>query len=226
MKWFYRTTVTCLKGFFRLFYRFSVYGVDFPYHGKAIIAPNHASFLDPPLISAAWPEDIHFLARASLFRFRCWKTILTHLNAHPVHGTVQDIESMRLICHLLSVGEKVVIFPEGERSSTGKLQTIKSGVSMLALRMQCPIIPVYIEGTFEAWPKHQRWPKFGSPITCVFGSPIFPPSLSNMTKKQAQELLTEQVQQQLEKLRLWLEAGAKGELPKHQPFSSGEVKKE
>lgn len=212
MKWFYRLITKCFRGFFRLFYRLSIYGAGNPYQGKAILAPNHASFLDPPLIGSAWPEEVHFLARASLFRHKGWRNILIHLNAHPVHGTVQDIESMRMICQLLSEDKKVVIFPEGERSTTGELQIIKSGVAMLALRMQCPIIPVYISGTFEAWPRHSRWPKFGSSINCVFGKPIFPPSFPNMNKKQIQAMMIEQVQQQLEKLRLWLEAGAQDDL--------------
>jgi 1-acyl-sn-glycerol-3-phosphate acyltransferase len=213
MKWFYSTTVFFLKGFFRIFYRLSIYGANHPYPGKAILAPNHASFLDPPLIGAAWPEDAHFLARATLFRHWAGKMILSNLNTHPVNGTAQDIESFRMICRLLDEGKKVVIFPEGERSPTGELQTIKSGIAMLAMRMQCPIIPVYIQGTFEAWPKHQRWPKFGAPITCVFGKPIFLDLSDSMDKKQKQELISQQVQQKLEELRLWLEAGAQGEPP-------------
>lgn len=204
MKWFYLLNLISLRIFFRLFYRFSVYGVNEPYQGKAILAPNHASFLDPPIIGAAWPEEVHFLARASLFRHWGWRQFLLHLNAHPVHGTVQDLESFRLICQLLSEGKKVVIFPEGERSYTGEVQVIKSGIAMLALRMECPIIPVYISGAFEAWPRHQRWPKFGSPITCVFGSPIFPPSHPEMSKKQLQGIMTEQVQKQWDDLHSWL----------------------
>lgn len=208
MKLFYRITILFLRGFFRLFYRFSVYGTTSTFPGKAILAPNHASFLDPPIIGAAWPEEIHFLARATLFRHKVWGTLISCLNAHPVHGTAQDIESFRLICQLLSEGKKVVIFPEGERSANGQLQTIKSGIAMLALRMQCPIIPVYIHGTFEAWPKHSRRPKFGSSIACVFGSPILPPSSIGMTKKQMQETMTQQVQKELEELRLWFETNA------------------
>jgi 1-acyl-sn-glycerol-3-phosphate acyltransferase len=208
MKLFYQITVLFLRVFFRLFYHFSIYGANSPFQGKAILAPNHASFLDPPVIGAAWPEEIHFLARATLFRYKGWGMLLSYLNAHPVHGTTQDIESFRLICQLLSEGKKVVIFPEGERSATGQLQTIKPGIAMLALRMQCPIIPVYIHGTFGAWPRHKRWPKFGSSIACVFGTPIFPPSSTEMTRKQMQEVMTQQVQKKLEELRLCFEAGA------------------
>ena len=202
MKLFYHLSLLFLRSFFHLFYRFSVYGVKAPFPGKAILAPNHASFLDPPLIGIAWPEEIHFLARASLFRTKIANWFLSYLNAHPVTGTAQDIESFRLICQLLGEGKKVVIFPEGERSATGELQTIKSGVAMLALRMQCPIIPVYISGTFEAWPKHHRWPKFNSSISCVFGKPIFPNFSNEMNKKQMQELLSQQMHKELEELRL------------------------
>jgi 1-acyl-sn-glycerol-3-phosphate acyltransferase len=199
----YRIATGLLRGFFRLCYHLSVEGIEDPYRGKAIIAPNHASFLDPPLISATWPEEVHFLARSTLFQPSSARIILSRLNAHPVDGSAQDVQSFRLICRLLKEDQKVVIFPEGERSITGKLQKIKPGIAMLAIRMQCPIIPVYIQGTFEAWPKQSRWPKFGSPILCVYGKPIFPPSaLENANKKEMQEQLTQQVQNQMEEMRL------------------------
>ncbi len=213
MTLFARFTQVCLRGYFRLFHRFSVYGVDAPYPGKAILAPNHTSFLDPPIMGAAWPEEIHFLARASLFRPAIWGWFLSKLNSHPIQGTAQNIESFRLICQLLEEGKKVVIFPEGERSPTGQLLPIKSGVAMLALRMHCPIIPVYIGGAFEAWPRHKRWPKLGSSIVCVFGQPIFPITSEEINKKQMQEILSKQLQKKLEELRLWYEAGAQGTPP-------------
>lgn len=206
MSFFYHVARFSLKGYFHLFHRYSVYGADKFYQGKAILASNHNSFLDPPLLSAACPEEVHFLARASLFRHKLGGWFLSHLNAHPVRGTAQDVESFRLICQLLNEGYKVAIFPEGERSSTGDLKTMKAGIAMLALRMQCPIIPVYIHGTFEAWPRHRRWPKLGTTISCVFGEPIFPITSPDLNKKQLQEAMTQQVQESLESLRAWLEA--------------------
>jgi len=205
MKIFYRVSVFILHCLFRLFYRLSIIGTEIPFEGKAILAPNHASFLDPPLLGAAWPEEVHFLARATLFRRKAWRQLLSRLNAHPIYGTPQDIESFRLLCGLLAEGKKVVIFPEGVRSPTGELQPMKLGMAMLALRMQCPIIPVYIHGTFEAWPKHQWWPRLGSSVTCVFGKPIFPTFPPYMNKKQRQEAITRQVEKGLEELRLQFE---------------------
>jgi 1-acyl-sn-glycerol-3-phosphate acyltransferase len=213
MSLFYRSTIFLFRGYFKLFHHYSIYGADSPYQGKAILAPNHASFLDPPLMGAAWPEEIHYLARASLFHFKLWGTILRLLNAHPVQGTAKDIESFRLICRLLEEGKKVVIFPEGVRSYTGELQTIKSGPAMFSLRMDCPIIPVYICGTYEAWPRQSFLPLFGTPVTCVFGKPIFPDRSPELGKKEKQEFLSKQVQKSLENLRTWLEEGAKGTPP-------------
>jgi len=201
MKLFLNATSIFFKCFFRIFYRLSITGTDNPYQGSAIIAPNHSSFLDPPLIGIAWPEETHFIARASLFRNRIWKKIQEALNSHPVSGTAQDVGSFRKICQLLREGNKVVIFPEGARSATGEMLEMKSGVAMLAIRMQCPIIPVYIKGTYEAWPKHKRWPKFRSSIACAFGQPIYPPNASGMNKKEIQNYLIEQIQSQLEELK-------------------------
>lgn len=202
-----------LKILFFVFYRYRVYGVQNYYQGGAIIAPNHVSFLDPPLIGISWPEETHYLARASLFRPFLLGKILKTMNAHPVHGSSQDLTSFKTICQLLNQGKKVVIFPEGVRSREGQLQPIKTGVAMLALRTQCPIIPAYIDGSFEAWPRSRRWPKLTGRIACVFGKPILVEPYMNMDKKQAQEALTHQLQQSIEDLRAWFKAGAVGNPP-------------
>lgn len=213
MDLFFRTVILGFYTGFRLFYRCRIYGTKNPYRGAAIIAPNHVSFLDPPLISAMWPEETHFLARATLFDTAFMGWLLPKLHSHPVTGSSQDIPSMRMICQLLKEGKKVVIFPEGNRSEDGQLQPIKLGMSMLALRMECPIIPVYIHGTYEAWPKHSKWPKVGSEIGCVFGRPISVSNYEGMSKKQAQEEMAKDVLQSIAKLKEWYEAGAQGEVP-------------
>jgi 1-acyl-sn-glycerol-3-phosphate acyltransferase len=209
----YRLTSNLLRAYFFLFHRYRIYGADRLQIGKAILAPNHLSFLDPPLLGAATPEEVHFLARSSLFHSRFFQWLLPQLNAHPLYQAPQDVQSLRYICQLLNEEKKVVIFAEGGRSDTGQLQTIKSGVAMLALRTQCPIIPVWIQGTFEAWPRHKKIPKPTS-ISCAFGKPLLLDSaMRQLDKKQAQEQLTQQLQSRLEELRNWFKTGAQGELP-------------
>jgi 1-acyl-sn-glycerol-3-phosphate acyltransferase len=209
----YHLTKYLFRFCFYSFYRYRIYGCENPYQGAAIIAPNHISFLDPPLISAAWPEDTHFLAKASLFQSAWGAWLFPRLNTHPVQGSEQNLDTFRMICQLLKQGKKVVIFPEGQRSATGKLQALKSGASMLALRMHCPIIPTYIVGTYDAWPRNQRWPRLNARVSCVFGQPIFPHDPAHQTKKAAQEELSLQVQKKIEALRAWYEAGAVGTPP-------------
>jgi 1-acyl-sn-glycerol-3-phosphate acyltransferase len=201
MNLFFRLAVCCLKGYFRLFYRVRVYGRENIPQGRAIIAPNHASFLDPPLLGAIWPEEIHFLARASLFNSTPLKFLLSCLNTHPVQGSVQDLNSLKLICQLLNSDQKIVIFPEGVRSDTGQLQSVKAGVMMLALRTKSPLIPVYLHGTFEAWPRQKRWPTAGHPLTIVIGQPIDIEPYCHLGKKEGQRLLAEKLQASLETLR-------------------------
>lgn len=168
--------------------------------GKGILAANHASFLDPPVVAVASTEDLDFLARSSLFRSRFSKYFLEKLHAHPIRRTAQDIDVFRMVCDLLEEGKKVVVFPEGERSADGEIQSMKSGIAMLALRMKSPIIPVYIGGTFEAWSRHRKWPKFGSTIVCIFGDPIDPLQFEGLPKKQAQEMMMKAVYESVKKL--------------------------
>lgn len=216
---FFWLTTKALKGFFHLFYHYQVYLHTPLYPKGAIIAPNHSSFLDPPLIGASWPEETHYLARSSLFNYWFLRILLKNLHAHPIQGSVQDHSSFKIIRQLVSQGKKVVIFPEGNRSEDAKLQPIKTGVAMLALHMHCPIIPTYIHGTYEAWPRHNRWPQlrlWARPkisITCVFGAPIFAESYLHLDKKEARQAMSNQLEQSIEKLRVWYEQGAQGELP-------------
>lgn len=197
----YTTVAFLLRKLLPIFYRFRVYGQNKNLPGAALIAPNHASFLDPPVIAAAWPQEVHFLARASLFQGSFWGWFLKALNAHPIDGSAQDLASFRIICTLLREGKKVVLFPEGVRSEDGSLTGMKAGVAMLSLKTGCPIIPVYIHGAFTAWPRHSRWPKLRKPISCIFGDPIFPPSLEGRTKKEAQLYLTRELEMAMKKLQ-------------------------
>ena len=192
-----------IKVYFRIFYRLEVYGTEHIYRSGAIIAPNHNSFLDPPLIAATWPQKTSYLARASLFNNFFFGKLLQGLQAYPVQGSAQDFSSLKTIIQLLKQDKKVVIFPEGVRSNDGTIQGIKTGVSMLSVRTKCPIIPVYIHGTFETWSRHQKWPKIGSSLACIYGEPIFPETYAHLEKKQAREEMTKDLQRSIEHLCAW-----------------------
>ena len=139
--------------------------------------------------------------------------MIRSLNAHPVSGGSDDLGSFKLICRLLSEDKKVVIFPEGHRTSDGLLGEVKSGIAMLAFRCHAPIIPVYIGGTFDVWNKMEKLPRLNGHTVCVFGSAIFPEKYESLEKKQAQEAMSKDVKTSIAKLKSWYENGAAGTPP-------------
>jgi 1-acyl-sn-glycerol-3-phosphate acyltransferase len=199
--------------FFKLFYRNQVYGLEHYIKGAGIIAPNHTSFLDPPLASISWPEEVHFLARQSLFNNRLFGAFIRALNAHPVSGGGSDAGVFKSITALLKEGKKVILFPEGIRSKNGKLGEIKPGMSLLISRSDAAIIPTYLHGTYEIWGRGRRLPKLWGKTACVFGSPIYWKLFASMEKKKAHEALAAALHRAIEDLRAWYEAGAKGTPP-------------
>lgn len=213
MKLFYQIFHTSTKGFFHLFYRHRVYGKKHIPQGACIIAPNHASFFDPPLIAISCDEEVNFLARGSLFNNALLKKIISNLNSYPVSGSSQDLTSIKLIIQLLQANKKVVIFPEGKRTTDGHIQPIKPGIGMLMARTECSIVPVYIHGTYDIWPKSRKFPKLWGKTACVFGSPISWESYKDMPKKQIQQELSLAINKSLSMLQTWYLNGAHGDPP-------------
>lgn len=174
MSLFYKISRLCLSGLFKIAYSHEVIlpeGVVFP--DGAIIAANHASFLDPPLVAISWPEPIHFLARKTLFDSPLLRPLITTLNAHPLTGS-NDASSLKLACQLVNEGKKILIFPEGTRSLDGSLSPFKQGIGMLMRKSGAAIIPTYIHGSYNAWPKNKKFPNlFRTKTACVFGKPLF-----------------------------------------------------
>lgn len=213
MKPFYWFTKHFLALFFKLFYHHKVFGASLVPKGAAILAANHCSFFDPPILAASLSDEIYFLARSSLFKNAFFKFLIENLNAYPVSGSAQDLNSFKVVAKLLNEEKKVVIFPEGIRSYDGQLGEIKTGVAMLAIRADCPIIPVYIHGAYEAWPRQKKIFSFRGKTTCVFGHPLYLKKVPFLTKKQQQEYLTKELEKALLSLKNWFEEGAKGTPP-------------
>ncbi len=202
--------VICLARFvFRVFYRMKVYGRIHFINKGAILAPNHVSYLDPPIAAAASPGSVHFLARETLFRSYFGKFI-SALNAHPVQGQMSNISVVKTVCKLLKKGHKVILFPEGERSRDNLLGPIKSGIGMLVSMSETAVIPMYIHGTFAIWPRNQKRPRLFGKTAVVFGSPIEWRDYVDIDKQKARTLIVQRLEQSLKGLRMWYEAGAKG----------------
>jgi cytidylate kinase len=213
MRLFYGCVYWISRFYFKVFYRLKIYGLSHYRPGAAILAANHASYLDPPVVSISCPEEVHFLAKESLFRVPLLSNLIRRLNSHPVARDASDLTTFKMVLDLLHRGGKVILFPEGKRTPDGTLQSIERGLAFLTAKARCRIQPIYVAGTFDAWPIAKKLPSFSGKIAVIFGTPIEWASFEGMEKKQAERLITEKMGEALRDLRQWYEAGAIGEPP-------------
>jgi 1-acyl-sn-glycerol-3-phosphate acyltransferase len=161
-------TAAVFRGFFGL----SVSGEEhIPPQGGVLIAANHLSFLDPPLVAVAMTREIHFLARKTLFKSNGFGRLITGLNSIPIDKDRPDMNGLRLVIKRLQEGHAVLIFPESTRTPDGHLQPGQAGVGLVAVKAAVPILPVRISGTFEALPRHRQGLRF-HPLRVAFGAPF------------------------------------------------------
>ena len=142
-----------------------------PLTGPIILAANHASFIDPPLVGAGLKRDINYLARESLFRFPGIGALLRSWNSVPVDRDGGGAAGLRAILDRLLDDGAIILFPEGTRTRDGKLQPARSGVGLAVIKSMAPVVPVRVFGTFEAFGRHMRFPR-PRPIAVKYGRPM------------------------------------------------------
>jgi len=171
-----------------LFLRYRTNGVEhIPQLGGVLIAANHASYTDIPLLGCAVRRRLFFLGRANLFTNPVLRWMLRSIGWIPLHHTRWDRKAFQDAVDMLKAGKTVVIFPEGTRTSNGNLQAGKPGVGMIVAEAQCPVVPVYIDGTFQVLPMGASWLRM-HPVSVNFGKPL--DFRRDMEKYQGRELYT------------------------------------
>ncbi len=213
MKWSYRLIHSLAHFFFRAFFRLKVYGKEHLRPGAGLLIANHTSNYDPPVLSSSCPDEVHFLAKESLFQVPLLGSLIRILNAHPVSRSSSDLHVLKEMIQMLSQGKKLIVFPEGKRSPDGTLHPFERGFSFLSMKAKCPIFPAYIQGTYEAWPIHRKIPRLFGKIVCVFGSPIEWDDFEDLPKKEAEEALQKRCFEAISALKEWIDEGAKGSSP-------------
>jgi 1-acyl-sn-glycerol-3-phosphate acyltransferase len=138
--------------------------------GPAILASNHASYLDPPLVGVACRKEIFYLARKSLFEKPVLGPVLTRVNCIPIDRDRGDVAAVRAILRLLKEGKRTLLFPEGTRSRDGKLQPARGGLGLIIAKSLAPVVPVRIFGSYAALPRSGGI--HFSQVTMVVGKPL------------------------------------------------------
>lgn len=170
------------------------------HQGGAIVAANHTSYLDPPIVACAYNSPIAFLARKTLFQgFGAW--LYPRLNAFPIDREHADLRSMKTILRRLKDGERVLMFPEGTRSADGRLQEAKAGIGMLVARSGVPVQPVRIFGAHESWPKGGKFRPHR--IQVVIGDPVkFDPGDLKEKSREAYQRIADQLMRAIAELKV------------------------
>jgi 1-acyl-sn-glycerol-3-phosphate acyltransferase len=164
-----------------------------PKSGGAIICANHQSHLDPPLVGMAPSRHCIYLARKTLFKNPVFGFVISMLDAIPLNRDGMGIEGIKATLRKLKAGEAVVMFPEGTRTKTGKLQNLKTGFITLARRSKVPLIPCGFVGAYDCLPRGGKLPCLER-IRCVYGPPISAEQVTEMSDEAIIELLTLRMQ--------------------------------
>ncbi len=143
-----------LRALFRLVFRWQVVGSErVPAHGALLLASNHVSHLDPPVVAVGMRRPAAFMAKEELFSHRALGWFFRQLNAFPVRRGEADRAALRHSFQVLEEGGALVLFPEGTRSEDGEFKAPEPGIGLLAYRSGAPVVPVYIHGTRDALPR-------------------------------------------------------------------------
>lgn len=185
----------------RLIYRPRIEGRGrVPKTGPFIIASNHLSFIDSIAIPVASPRRVHFLAKSTYFEGKGLKGrivggFMRAIGAIPVRrGAGQAaLDALDQQRRLLDEGLAVALYPEGTRSTDGRLYRGRTGVAFLALQTGAPVVPVGLIGTDKAMPVGAKMPRFGQRVSIRFGEPIdvsrFGPASSGKARRQATDAI-------------------------------------
>lgn len=161
--------------------------------GPVLVASNHQSFLDPPLIGNLYKDEMVFFARKTLFKGPA-KWVYPQWNAIPVDQDRPDMSSMKTVIRKLKEGWRVLVFPEGQRTMDGEIGPAAPGVGLIAAKAGVPIQPVRISGADRALPRGSGKIRFER-ITVSVGKPIIlsPEELKTYTGKEGYEALTNRI---------------------------------
>lgn len=188
--------VKCLfKVLFAIGLRLKVEGTEnIPATGPLVIASNHLSLLDPPVLGTAATRKVHFMAKQELF-VPVLGTIYKILGAFPVRRGGADRAAIKHGIDILQSGQVLAIFPEGTRSKTGQLGKAEPGALMMASKARAVIVPACVIGT-DFQRQGRIWPK----VTVRFGKPLYFPETA-VINKELLHTMTEELMQRIAQLQ-------------------------
>jgi 1-acyl-sn-glycerol-3-phosphate acyltransferase len=171
---------------------------NIPATGGALIVSNHQSNLDPVLLAVRLKRPVNYIAKSELFQSRIGRRLLRNVfNAFPVRQGTGDIGAVKETIQRLREGHLLNLYPEGGRTEDGEIGPMLRGVGLIVRRAGVPVVPVVIEGSFEAWPQHRRCFR-PHPIRVRYGTPM---ELNGMSEDEIVATIDQTLRQMFTALR-------------------------
>ena len=173
-------------------FRFKVSGLEkLPKSGPFIISSNHQSYLDPLILASIIPPEVFgrlfAVGTSDIFGKGFMRKLARTIKVVVLDPDANLVPAMRAGAYGLRHGLALILYPEGERSIDGTPRIFKKGAAILSIHLQVPIVPVAIEGFYEAWPRNRPFHGF-TPLKMVIGDPILPPPESEASEAAYEKL--------------------------------------
>jgi long-chain acyl-CoA synthetase len=181
-----------------------------PKNGPYILSSNHQSYIDPVVLTSVLPREVvanvFAVGTSEIFGKGFMRRLARWLRVIVLDPDANLVPAMRAGAFGLKHGRVLILYPEGERSIDGTPRIFKKGAAILSLHMQVPIVPIAIEGFYEAWPRGKNFFQKLAPLQIVLGDPIMPPPESEASEA-AYEKLTADVKARI--VEMWEELRSK-----------------
>jgi 1-acyl-sn-glycerol-3-phosphate acyltransferase len=195
MNWSYWLGWIFFKSVFAIYFRCSyIHPERVPKTGPVILAANHASILDPPLVASGFRRMVNFLARNTLFDIPVFGAMLRSWKVVPVDREGGGGPGLKAILNRLLEGGVILLFPEGTRTPDGRLRAARSGIGLAVIKSNAPVVPVRVFGTFEALGRQMILPRPRS-VRVRYGHPIDFSALRDEARACSKQRLKEIYQQ-------------------------------
>ncbi len=174
---------------------FKVRGLEnLPADGPYLLCSNHQSYIDPLLLASAlsWRlfRNLFAVGTSEIFGAGFMRWLARKLRVVVLDPDANLVPAMRAGAFGLNHGRILVLYPEGERTNDGNLRIFRKGAAILSVHTRAPIVPIAIEGFYDIWPRHKKFPKFG-PLKMTIGKPMVPPPLSEASEATYEQFTAE-----------------------------------
>jgi long-chain acyl-CoA synthetase len=167
---------------------------NLPEKGPFLLCSNHQSYIDPMVMVGALPwrlfRDTFALGTSDIFGKGFMRRLARWLRVAVLDPDANLVSAMRAGAFGLSQGHILVMYPEGERTNDGNPRVFRKGAAILSIHARAPIVPIAIEGFYEFWPRHKKFPKFAD-VQLTFGKPIQPSPLNEASEAAYEQLTSE-----------------------------------